>query len=197
MVFGEGRCQGPGRLRDWMGVSLWTHCPHAWSGILSLAGPMEGVGVGSYPASLSTSCPHSAVIGNQSLAAIITAVKTINALHSGNIFWFLMDWALLHFWESAVHQGRCSFSWLPWCSSLVKFALRWLWVCAESSAVIRPQFLAAALLLFAPCSGCALFWVPCHLSGQTSLMDAPALLQNFLVLESLVLMSPFLRICSS
>lgn len=53
---------------------------------------MEGVGVGSYPGSLSTSHPHSPVIGcvsNQSLAAIITAIKTVNALHSGNIFYLL------------------------------------------------------------------------------------------------------------
>lgn len=32
---------------------------------------------------------HSPVIGNQSLAAMITAIKTINALHSGNIFYLL------------------------------------------------------------------------------------------------------------
>lgn len=102
-----------------------------------------------------------------------------------------MDSVLLHFWGSAAHQGRCSLSWLPWCSALVEFALWWVRVCAESSAVIRPQFLAAGLLLFFPCSGCALFWVPCHPSGRTSSLEAPALLQEFLVLESLALAQPF------
>lgn len=102
-----------------------------------------------------------------------------------------MDSVLLHFWGSAAHQGRCSLSRLPWCSALGEFALRWVRVCAESSAVIRPWFLAAALLLFSPCSGHALLWVPCPPSGRTSSLEAPALLQDFLVLESLALAQLF------
>lgn len=101
-----------------------------------------------------------------------------------------MDSALLHFWGSAAHQGRCSLSWLPWCSALVEFALWWVQVCAESSAVIRPRFLAAALLLFFPCSGCALFWVPCHPSGRHC--SRSSWFWNLLLWPS-----PSLRICSS
>lgn len=180
-----------------MGMSLWTHCPHPWSGIFPTAGAMEGVGVGSHSASLSTSHPHSPVTGSQSLAAI-TAIKTINALRSGSTFDLLGCRWNQHCCVSGkvlFTRARCSFSWLPCCSSTVKFALGWVWVCVESSAVIRPQILAAALLLFS-LSGCALFWVPCHPQGRTSLMDTPVLIQDFLLWESLALSSLSLRICS-
>lgn len=146
-----------------MGLSLWTHCPHPWSGIFPTAGAMEGVGVGSYSASLSTSHPHSPVTRSQSLAAI-TAIKTINALRSGSTFDLLGCRWNQHCCISGkvlFTRARCSFSWLPCCSSTVKFALGWVWVCVESSAVIRPQLLAAALLLF------SLLWL-CPLLGSLS-----------------------------
>lgn len=71
MVFGERRC-----LVGW--EAQGCHCRH--SALMLGVEFYPWLSNGGYGSWLSTSRPHSPVIGNQSLAAIITAIKTINAL---------------------------------------------------------------------------------------------------------------------